>query len=360
MAVITASDLTWNGDEIKSISEALFVGGFKKPEIAQFHSLAEGIVAKKQIAILGRLNGYLGKGANACGESDATNGITNTEKFWDPATISDRLPFCWTDLKETFFIWGLNKGIAKGDLTSTDLLIYLEELVKDAIVETVYRLAYFGDKDAADVDASPAGVLTSGTDVLYFNKINGFFKQLFAIATADANRLTTDLASRNGQATKALQKFTSTDTTNKVVTNALQNMYYDADMRLREQTDLVYIVTQSVADQYAKELKAANQAFTTERLENGITLLLSDGIEVLGFPFLDRIIKTSYDNGTKYYLPHRAILTTKTNLQLGAEESGSLTETDVWYDKTANKTYLKFSLTMDAKVLLDHLVQVAY
>ena len=360
MAVITASDLTWNGDEIRELSEALFISGFSKPAIAEFHSVAEGIVAKKQIAILGRLNGLLGKGSNACDETDATNSITNTEKFWDPETISDRIPFCWNELKETFFVWGLKKGIEKGDLTSTDLLIYLEEVVQDSIVEAIYRLAYFGDKDSADVNASPAGTLKAGTDVAYWNKIDGFYKQLFAIAVADADRLTTDLASRNGQSTYALQKFTSTDTTNKVATNALQNMYYDADMRLRERTDLVYVVTQSVADQYARELKAANQAFTTERLENGITVLLSDGIEVVGFPFLDRMIKTYFDNGTKYYLPHRAILTTKENMQVGAEESGSFTDLKVWYSDDKNKTYMKFALTMDAKVLLDYLVQVAY
>jgi hypothetical protein len=360
MPVISTSDLTWNGEEIKSISEALFIGGFQKPAINEFHSIANGIVAKKQIAILGRINGYLGKGSNACGETDATNTVTNSEKFWDPATVSDRLPFCWTELKETFFVWGLKKGIEKGDLTSTDLLIYLEELVQDAIVETAYRLAYFGDKDHATVTDSPAGVLTTGTDLAYFNKINGFFKQLFAIAVADASRLTTGLASRNGQATYALQKFTSTDTTNFVVTNTLQDMLYEADERLRGASDLVYIVTQSVADQYSRELTKANQAFTTERLENGITMLKSGGIEVYGFSFLDRIIKQSFDNGTKYYLPHRAILTTKSNLQVGTEEVGSLADTDVWFDKTANKTYLKFAFNIDAKVLIDHLVQVAY
>lgn len=360
MAVITASDLTWNGEEIREISEAIFESSFSKPQITQFHQVMEGIVAKKQIAFLGRLNGLLGKGTNACGETDATNTVTNSEKFWDPATISDRIPFCWTELKETFFVWGLKKGIEKGDLTSTDLLIYLQEIVQDAIVEAVYRLAYFGDKDAADVNASPAGVLTAGTDVAYFNKIDGFWKQLFAVVAADSDRKTTGIASRNGQSTFADQKFTSADTTNKVVTNTLQNMYYEADMRLRERDDLVYITTQSVADQYARELKAANQAFTTERLEGGITSLQSDGIQVIGFHFLDRIIKTYFSDGTKYYLPHRAILTTTENLAVGAEESGSFTDLDVWFDKTANKTYMKFALTMDAKVLEDYLVQVAY
>lgn len=360
MAVISSSDLTFNGYEIKEISEALFTGAFAKPDIAQFHDIVEGIVAKKQIVILGRINGLLGKGTNACSESDATNTVTNTEKFWDPAYVSDRLAFCWKDLQGTFFIWGAKKGIAKGDLTSTDLLIYLEELVKDAIIETVYRLAYFGDTAAANYNSSPAGVVTNGTDLAYFDKIDGIWKQLFAIVSATASRKTAGFATNNAAASFALQAFSSTDTTNKVATTTLQNMRYGADMRLRSATDLIYVVTQSVYDQYERELIASNVAFTTERLENGLLVLKSGGIEVVAFQLWDRMITTYFSNGTKYYLPHRAILTTKTNLKVGVEEVGSLGETDVWYDKTLNKTYLKFAFGIDAVVAQDELVQLAY
>lgn len=366
MAVISTSDLTFNGQEIREISEALFTGAFAKPDVAQFHEIVEGIVAKKQIVILGRINGLLGKGTNACSESDATNTVTNTEKFWDPAYVSDRLAFCWKDLQGTFFIWGTKKGIAKGDLTSTDLLIYLEELVKDAIIETVYRLAYFGDTSAANYNSTPAGVITNGTDLAYFDKINGIWKQLFAIVAATAARKTGDIssgvgfASKNAESSFAAQAFNTTDTTNKVATTTLQNMRYGADMRLRSAVDLVYLVTQTIYDQYERELIAANVAYTTERLENGMMVLKSGGIEVVAFQLWDRIITSYFSNGTKYYLPHRAILTTKTNLKLGVEEVGSLGETDVWYDKTLNKTYLKFAFGIDAKVGQDELVQLAY
>ena len=360
MPVINSSDLTFNGQEIREISEALFVGAFAKPDVAQFHDIVEGIVAKKQIVILGRINGLLGKGTNACDESDATNTITNTQKFWNPAYVSDRLAFCWKDLQGTFFIWGAKKGIAKGDLTATDLLIYLEELVKDAIIETIYRLAYFGDTSATNYNGTPAGVVTNGTDLAYFDKIDGIWKQLFAIVSGDATRKTAGLATKNAQTTFALQAFDSTDTTNKVVTNTLQNMRYGADMRLRSQTDLVYIVTQSVYDQYERELINFNVAYTTERLENGLMVLKSGGIEVIAFQLWDRIITSYFSNGTKYYLPHRAILTNKTNLKVGVEEVGSLGETDVWYDKTLNKTYLKFAFGIDAKVAQNELVQLAY
>jgi hypothetical protein len=358
MALVNPSDLTFNGEEIKAVSEAVFESAFSKPELTKFHSVVNGIVAKKQIAILGRLGGLVGKGTGSCDPSSATNAIVNTQKFWNPAMVSDRFESCWTDLKSTFFLYGTKKGIEKYDLTGTDFLNFVEELVTDAIQEAIYRIAWFGDTGALNV--VDGGVITNGTDLAYFNKINGFWKQIQAIASADATRLTTDLASRNGQASFALQNFTSTDTTNKVVSNALQNMRFGADYRLREQAGLVYVVTQSVADQYERELLAYNVAFTTERLENGITLLKSGGIEVYSFNLWDRIIRSYYSNGTKYYLPHRALLVTPTNLQIGTEEVTAMSGMDIFNDKKSKKNFIDFAFNIDAKVVLDYEIQVAY
>jgi len=358
MALIDVTDLTFNGEEIKAVSEAVFESAFSKPELTKFHSVVNGIVAKKQIAILGRLNGLVGKGTGSCDPSSATNAIVNTEKFWEPAMVSDRFESCWSDLKETFFLYGTKKGIEKYDLTGTDFLNFVEELVSDAIQEAIYRIAWFGDTTAENV--VDGGVITNGTDLAYFNKIDGFWKQIFAIVAGDSARKTTDLASRNGQASFALQAFTSTDTTNKVVSNALQNMRFGADYRLREQAGLVYVVTQSVADQYERDLFAYNVAFTTERLENGITLLKSGGIEVYSFNLWDRIIRSYYSDGTKYYLPHRAILVTPTNLQVGTEEVTAMSGMDVFNDKKSKKNFIDFAFNIDAKVVLDYEIQVAY
>lgn len=358
MALIDVTDLTFNGEEIKAVSEAVFESAFSKPELTKFHSVVNGIVAKKQIAILGRLGGLVGKGSGSCDPTSATNAIVNTQKFWNPAVVSDRFESCWTDLKATFFLYGTKKGIEKYDLTGTDFLNFVEELVTDAIQEAIYRIAWFGDTAVATVANS--GVLTNGTDLNYFNKIDGFWKQIFAIVSASSTRLTTDLASKNGQASFALQAFNSTDTTNKVVSNALQNLRFGADYRLREQAGLVYVVTQSVADQYERELLAYNVAFTTERLENGITLLKSGGIEVYSFNLWDRIIRSYYSNGTKYYLPHRAVLVTPTNLQVGTEEVTAMSGMDVFNDKKSKKNFIDFAFNIDAKVVLDYEIQVAY
>lgn len=358
--IITASDITFNGEEIRGVSEALFESTFAKPELAQFHEVVNAIVVKKQIVILGRINELVGAGTGACDPADGTATITMSEKFWDPVTVSDRLALCWTQLKSTFWAWGLKQGISKPDLTATDFANFVLERLDDAMFEMIYRLVWFNDVDAATTAASPAGVLTAGTNPVFFNKLNGMWKQLFAIVAADADRLTTGLSARNGQSTFALQKFTSTDTTNLVVTSTLENMVTDSDYRLRGEESAQFVVTQTVYDQYKKELKRANIAFTTERTEQGIQMLEADGIQVFAFQFWDRIIKQYYSDGTKYFLPHRAILTTPQNLQVGTGEESAFSDVDIFYDKTKKKTFFDFQLDIDAKVIQDELVQLAY
>lgn len=358
--IITPSDITFNGEEIRGISEAVFESTFSKPALSEFHEVVNGVIVKKQIVILGRINELIGAGTGACSPTDGAATITMSEKFWDTVTVSDRLGLCWTQLKETFFAWGLKQGISKPDLTATDFADFVVERLEDAMYEMIYRLVWFNDTDAATTADSPAGVITAGTNTVFFNKLNGLWKQIFAIAVADTDRLTTGLASRNGQATFASQKFTSTDTTNLVVTSTLENMVTESDYRLRSLDGLQFVVTQSVFDQYKKELKRANIAFTTERTEKGIQMLEADGIQVFAFQFWDRIIRSYYSDGTKYYLPHRAILCEKTNLQVGTGEESAFSDVDIFYDKTLKKTFFDFQLDIDAKVIQDELIQVAY
>lgn len=360
MSVITPADLTFNGEEIKALSEAIFEQVFAKPEATLFHDFVGGIKAKKQIAILGRIEGLTGKGTGSCNPTSDTNTIGMSEKFWNPETVSTRLTSCWTDLKESFFIYGTNNGIAKADLTSTDYMNFLEERMSDALQEEVLRIIWFSDVDAADVNASPPGVLTAGTDADYFNKIDGLWKQLFAIAAADANRLTSGLDTRNGGVSFAAQEFVAADTTNRVVTNTLQNMRYGADYRLRGMSNLMYVVTQSVSDQYERELTEANVAFTTERLENGMMSLSSGGITVVSFEFWDRIIRAYESDGTKYNLPHRAVLLVKENTKVGTEDVSNLSEMAAIYDPVTKLNHIDTQYAIDAKIIEDYLVQVAY
>lgn len=352
------ADLTFNPEQIKSISEAIFIDGFKNPDFNLLHTIVTGIVVDKQIAIMGRMNGLLGKNSGQCNPPENAKTFTSVEKFWTPKIISDRIPICANDFEASLIAYSKKIGVEMNDLTGTDFMNFCAELVTEALIEMVYLVAWFNDVNADTI--ANAGLLTNGTDTDYFTHLNGFFVQLDAIVLADPNRLTSGIDTKNSQLTYALQRFNATDTSNLVVTNTLQNMRYGSDLRLRKKGNLHYIVTQSVYDQYERELSYQNSAYTTERLENGVSMLKSGSITVMAFDFLDRTIDAYYNDGVRWHLPHRAILTTPDNLQIGVDGEASLTNLDIFYDKYKSTNYIDVAVKMDSKVVIDHEVQVAW
>lgn len=356
MAIINPSDFTMTKDIIKSVSEAVLKATFEKPNIEAWHTFIPGIKAKKQIVILG-LAGLSGKKQTSCDWDENGNPIASTEKEWDPEYIGDRFVQCFTDLLENFWAWGLKNGVQKDDLTETDFALFVESRITDASIEAVLRHAYFGDK-AADTVAN-GGVLTNGTDPDYFNAIDGYWKQFFDIVAADADRRVT--IAKNAQATYALQRFNDTDTTNDVATNIFQNLIYEADFRLRGANNKVIVATQSLVDQYARERKKrAGEELAYIRRETGIDSFFIDNVEIFPFNFMDRMIRTYEDDGTKFNLPHRAFFTTRDNLQVGSETTDSLATLDPFYDQKSKQYYVDYGFLLDVKVIEDDMVQVAY
>lgn len=360
MGVLNPNDLAFNGEEVRALNEAVFEAVFAKPELSLFHNVINGIKATKQIAILGRIQGLTGKGTGKCDPDEDDFKIAMSEKTWDPKTISNNLPSCWTDLLETFFIYGTQNGIAKADLTKTDFFNFLLERMTDAVIEEVFRIIWFSDVDAATTSDSPAGVITSGTNLGYFNRINGLWKQAFAIVAATPARRTLGFDARNGQATAILQQFDNADVVARVATKTLQNVRFDSDYRMRSEERLI-VCTQSVADQYEKELIDAETPYTSERLENGIMVLKIGGITIFGFQFWDRIIEEFYAAPTtKLFLPHRAIMLVKMNTQVGTEDEANFSQFNVFYDQKSEKNYIRTKYDIDAKIVQDYLVQLAY
>lgn len=358
MGTFNTNDLAWSGKEIQSLNEAIFEKSFETPAITVFHNVIEGIKAKTQIAKLGRL-GLVGRtrGDN-CDVTASTQTIGAVEKFWEPAVIADKFGNCWKDLQETFFIWGTKNGISRDDLTSTDFANFLEMRISEGLVEMFWRVGWFGDTDAANYNSSPAGVITNGTDLSYFNAVDGFWKQLFAIGDATAARKVS--ITKNAGNSYTNQTFNSTDTTNKVATGIFADLKYKADYRLRSQPNKVIIATQRLVDQYAAELRAGSFDASFIRIEGGYDALMFEGIKIIPVSFMDEIIDGYLNNGTVWYRPHRAVLTTMDNLAIGIDTVGSLAELDAWYSKDDNKYYVRTGVNMDVKVLDDYLVQVAY
>ena len=80
---------------------------------------------------------------------------------------------------------------------------------------------------------------------------------------------------------------------------------------------------------------------------------------VSGFP-MGGVACGNQDNGTTYNLPHRIVLTTKANLQIGVENEAALKELDVFNDKKSKKNFIDAMFLMDSKVVENYMIQVAY
>lgn len=358
MARIDFSQVTYNVGQIEDLSEIFFDSVFATPALEQFHTIVTGIKAKKQLIFMGEI-GLSGKKQTSCAWDSNPNVIPQREKEWSPEYIGDRFEECFIDLLDTYFVWlggGLKSGVDKPDLTNTAWSAFLEERVGRSATEAALRHAWLGNTAAENV--ADGGVIKNGVDIDYFNAIDGFWVQFLQIVAANADARVT--IAKNAGANYAAQMFTAQDVTDGTVTTIFNQMIFGADMRLREQTDRQIVCTQSMFDQYVQERQKANLDTPYNRVEEGVDTINIQGVTVIPFPFLDRMIRTYEDNGTKYNNPHRAVFTTKSNLNIGVEEVANLSDLDPFYDKKDKKYYVDYAYNLDALVARDYLVKVAY
>jgi len=346
------------------MSETLFEGFFSDPVLTSLVTVQEGIKADKQLIVFKRHSGLSGKLVSACPTpTNSTWGFDTVEKTWSPKYIGDRYAECYQTFMDTFAQWMLSAGVNKSDFTSTELAAFIVEQLQDNLAEVMQRMFWFGD---AGMIAGTNNNLAGG-EVAFFNAFDGIWAQSFDIVTATAARLSsTGLATKNAGATYAAQKFDATDVTNQVVSKALDSVWYDADMRLRSmaKNQLAYYVTQSVYDQLEKERKSISGIdLPYNRQENGLTTLTWNGINVIPMQIWDRMLSAYFGEDAapqKTILPHRVLLAPKSNLLLGVETAGSLGELDSWYSKDDEKMYAKFGASIDAKIGVNNMIQLAY
>lgn len=350
--------------QVESMSETLFEGFFADPLLTSLVTVQQDIKADKQLIVFQRHTGLSGKNVTACPTpTNSTWGFNTIEKTWQPKYIGDRYAECYQTFMATFTQWMLNAGVNKSDFTNTEVAAFIMEQLGDMLAEVMQRHFWFGDKG---IVAGTGNNLSAG-QIAFFNSIDGIWAQAFDIVTADASKLSsTSVATYNAAASYALQKFDAAATTNKVVGNALDSVWYDADMRLRgmAKSDLTYYVTQTVYDQLEKERKSVGAIeLPYNRQEQGISGLTWNGIQVVPIQLWDRMIASYFgDDATpvKSTLPHRIMLSTKSNLLMGVETTGSLSEMDAWYSKDDEKMYAKFGAMIDAKIGLNNMIQLAY
>ena len=345
---LLGAPITFNGEEAR---EGILNIAYTRPDLNAFVTVVQNIVAKKQIAFLARTNKVTRKDTG-CGQGVLSKTLTPTEKFWNPYLAKIWVQQCADDLEGTFFVWGLKKGIARKDLTSTDFEAYIMEVMSDAVADDVQRIGWFGDT-AADTVAN-GGTIVNTSDPLDYNMVDGLWKQIFAEVVAG----NTYTIAANAQATFALQDSTLAADEALKVFRAL--LAAKADSRLKTQAGKMIICTTSLFENWLTYKESQNFDRSFERQAMGFSSDVFRGVPIFAYDLWDRWIRADFQDGTAYYLPHRAICTIQQNLQFGFDASSELNTWKAFFDETTELNNLKGGYKFDTKLIFPYMISAAY
>ena len=352
-ATINTAALTFSADQLRSMQELLLKAVLEAQDLTLFHELETGIKNDREIGLIPATLGLMGKARQCCNPTADTLLATAVKKLWAPKGVEVILDQCYTDLDSYFTRMARNTGTAIADLTNTEYFAFILALLEKDIPKMILRKAWFDNTAAANVSDSPAGVITDGVNVDYFNQFNGLWYQLAVIYAADATRKTAIAA--NAQATTALQFSVFTPALALAAINAVID---EAPAVLATQPDKILIVTHSVFQKAYRALQAAGLAYKIELQMNGFQMLEWDGIPMYSVPLFDEWIRAYESNGTKLNSPHRIVYTTKSNLKIGFEGDSGFSNVNSFYDPKTRVNRIEVSDAMDSKVLNDGLLQV--
>lgn len=356
MASEITSSFAFNREELKDWSKVINELTFGDPTLNELHDIEQGIKYNQQIVFAGRM-GLMGKKVTGC-TPNAVDGIALTEKTWTPVDMDFRLEHCSADVNAQD---KLIRQMAKMNPDFYNVIEGSQNVVGNFLVakviegfnENLLRQAWFSDTAAALTTGG--GVFKVGTDLGYFNSLNGFFKQIFTeIPTTDAKYVA---IAKNAGASYSAQALASGD-----AIATLKAMYAKADSRLLDSGSAKFYVTRTIWDGYLNDLESIQNsgAGNTMINENGQVSLTYRGIPVVKIEVWDRVIAAYQDNGTKWNLPHRAVLSTPMNLPIGTLATDDFGALEAFYDQYHKVNVIDGVYTIDAKHLQKYLTVAAY
>lgn len=354
--VFDGSALTLDRDGIDNVGKLLFEDRITNAPYSDIITFDEGIKHDQQVVISEEFNGLLGSQRDACDTTPNPFSVSAYEKTYSPKIIEDRLEECAANIRvDTFWKRWLKPGVSMNDLTGTAWEQYILTRFKKYMSDKMMFQKLFLSNTA--ISAGGTNVLDA-SQLKYFNQFNGYFAQLEAIALVDSDRKIT--ITENQGANYAAQAFAAASPTVHPASDYLKQVYFGAPLTVRNASDVMFLVSQSVADQYVQERQAVtNIELAYTRTENGMKQLMYQGIPMIPLPLVDDLINTWFNNSTKRENPHFIIMISKSNLRAGTQSTGSFSDITSDYDKKSKTWFADILFTLDPKIAIDSQVQFA-
>lgn len=356
---INISALTKNPVEVGEMGEFIVERVFQDPTLSAIHTVWTGIKMKEQIVFAGQL-GLTGIKDTSCTRPNSGASSVLTEKYWEPENVGDTLVHCQTDVDALFkaYYTKIQQYAQKFDITGTELEQFLSVLLTEAAQKAVWRIAWLGNKTVAAAGAATAGLKAVG-NVKFYNHINGLFEQIFAAVTAGTltAKYTID---ENAQATIPLQTTLAAGRANEI----FEELWTLADSRLRGDATAQLLVSRGIFENYRKYLQSKGENFSIEYTMEGFPSLKWNGKNVINMENVwDLRLQADFVDNTvnnAYYLPNRVVLSTPANLPIGTLNESDMTSLENWFEKKERQMYTAYGFSLDAKMLEEYMIAVAY
>lgn len=356
MALLDLTGLTMSPEEATEVSKAIFIALITEGNLEEFHEIETGIEHKTQIPFIGNI-GLIGKKITGCDRDPNATTIPLTEKFWDPVLIGDRLKHCATDVNALLKLFKKAQKINPDffDRIGSEEFGVIIAKVEHAMKQMLNRKVWF--EDTASDNFENSGLITNGIDVDYFNTFDGLFKQIFSeVPTTAKNYVAIAKNAGNSYVNQELEENTAL--------GIFRAMHTKIDARFFEAIEggaqPQFLVTRALFQNFQDQLEDKSLVFTLAEAKDGVNGLSYRGIPIKVRHDWDNNIRTYFDNGTTFHLPHRAILTVKENIPVGTLSTEDLNNITSWFEQKDKANYIDFDLKIDAKHLLDYLTVAAY
>lgn len=360
---LNLSDFALVDKEATELSQVIFQKQIETGTINMYHQVVTEIQSGEDIPLLGVL-GLVGECISGCAIPTGAN-IPMSKEKWNPKNIEFQLENCSADLNQLFRLAKKKMKMYedqydwKGSVEETIVLMRVEE----ALPKVLFRHIHFGDTAIANVDDD--GTLLDGTDVKYFNCIDGLWKQVFSKTILAAGGLRHVAITENAEATYVDQL----DLGATKAFTTLQAMVTKADARLKQASNKVIMITRTLADNLLNN--AENQSIANaldfrktmaDQAKQGDFLTIGEyrGIPVYVMDSWDETIQTYLNNGTKYDKPHRALLTTTDNIPVGTPSADCLGSLTSWYNIDEKLNKIRCGIRVDIKLLEDYMTVSAF
>lgn len=361
--MINFKDFTVDNGAIQDLSELLFISTFTDPDLEVVCTTETGVYDGKKLGYIDSL-GDVGKDAKGCSPTYENINVTGIEKTWSLGDYQIPLKLCYDDLENTIAKYALNTGTDESEIIGT---VYWDKIVipllERAMAEMAWRIAWFGDKAAKNI--ADSGLLTAGVKPNLFTMTDGFFKRLKAITASNPHQLTAIAANtaKNSAATLAVtyesQKVAIRQ--DGVAVGIVDAMLSDADSRIFDKDDHAIFMTNSLFKALRNDVKRLhNLQLELTHVTSGINLSSYDGHPVVVLDMWDRMIKKYEDDGTKLNCPHRAIVTSASNLFIGTPDRDKIAKVDVTFDHVTRLNHIYAASKIGTLVGEDDLVQCAW